>query len=468
MNTELLKKIDEAIENSERELVADIIRLVNIKSTKEDPLPGAPFGAGPRAVLDESIRMGKAIGLYPKDYGCGVISLAREDKKPDLGIWLHGDVVVAGDGWKFEPYNAVEYKGCVIGRGATDNKGQLAGIYHIFKIFKELGIPLSYNPAIYVGSNEEMGMKDMIGLEDNPDAKGFLKVAEPPKMSLVPDGGFPVGYGGKGGCSFMLVSKTPLKSCRILAGQPEGPGFARAYFKDDAISAISEDCRIYKENGETIVEAFSPPVHGAHPDPNGNMITMLSGALLESGAVSEEERPILEFFKEASLDVAGKCLGINTHHEILGDLTVFSHAINDENGFPALKINIRYPLGITYDEIVERLTKAAEERGFTLHPVARSVDPYLLDKNSKEVQLLCEISNGVTGENQEPFTMSGGTYAHRLPNAYVFGANGCLPPEDFEKGRGGAHGVDEAVSIARIKRMMKIYARALLALNDVL
>ncbi len=468
MNEELIKKIDEAIEASERELAADIIRLVNIKSDKEDPLPGAPFGAGPRAVLDEAIRMGKEIGLYPVDYGCGVVSLAREEKKPDLGIWLHGDVVVAGSGWKFEPFNAVEYKGCIVGRGATDNKGQFAGIYHIFKIFNKLGIPLSYNPAMYVGSNEETGMKDMIGLEGNPDAKGFLNVAEPPRMSLVPDGGFPVGYGGKGGCSFELVSKKPLKSCRILAGQPEGPGFAHAYFESDALPALSEDCKIYKEDGKTVVETFSPPVHGAHPDPGGNMITMLSKALLDANAVAEDERPILEFFKEVSSDIHGHCLNINTHHDVLGDLTVFSPSVGEKDGYPYLKINIRYPLGITYEQIVERLEEAAEKRGFALHPALRSVDPYLMDKNSREVQLLCALSNSVTGENKEPFTMGGGTYAHRLPNAYVFGANGCLPPEDFEKGRGGAHGVDETVSLERIKRMMRIYGRTLLALNDIL
>ena len=56
MNTELIQKIDTEIENCTEALVKDIIRLVNIKSTKEDPLPGAPFGAGPRAVLKRCSR----------------------------------------------------------------------------------------------------------------------------------------------------------------------------------------------------------------------------------------------------------------------------------------------------------------------------------------------------------------------------------------------------------------------------
>ena len=44
--------------------------------------------------------------------------------------------------------------------------------------------------------------------------------------------------------------------------------------------------------------------------------------------------------------------------------------------------------------------------------------------------------------------------------------DGSLPPEDFPKGRGSAHGLDESVSLDRLQRAMRIYARALLALNE--
>jgi succinyl-diaminopimelate desuccinylase len=250
MYTELIEKIDREIEASERELVADIIRLVNIKSVEGEPKPGAPFGEGPRAVQDETVRMGEAIGLHAKDYGCGVVSLATEEKEPDLGIWLHADVVAAdGTGWTFEPYNAVEYKGCVIGRGASDNKGQLTGIYHVFKIFKKLGIRLSYNAAMYVAANEETGMKDLIGREGDAEARGFLNVAKPPRMSLVPDGGFPVAYGGKGGCTFTLASDKALESCALTAKQ----GFAYATFARTDLPKELPDCKLTVKDGCTTV-----------------------------------------------------------------------------------------------------------------------------------------------------------------------------------------------------------------------
>ena len=137
-----------------------------------------------------------------------------------------------------------------------------------------------------------------------------------------------------------------------------------------------------------------------------------------------------------------------------------------KDGAPEIMLNIRYPAGITFEKIVEKLSEFAEKREFEISEINRGVDAYIMDKNSDMVRFLCDTANSVTGENAEPFTVSGGTYAHRLPNAYVFGTSANCPPEDFEKGRGGVHGIDEAVSIDRLIRMMKIYARVLLGLNS--
>jgi len=467
MDNEILSKIDSLIEDSTPALVADTIKFVNIKSVKGQPLPGAPFGEGPKKMLDAFLEMSAQESFYCTDYNVGVVSASLKEGTPDLGIWLHGDVVPEGDGWDFEPYNAVEYKGCIVGRGATDNKGQLASIFNLFKIFRNNGIELKYNPAIYLGSNEETGMKDIIGVEGNPDAKGFINVCTPPALSLVPDGGFPVGYGGKGGMNLTLRSRTPLHGFSFIAGQPEAPGRASAVFERNDIPNAIDGCTIVKGE-KTEISTFTPPRHGASPDPNGNMITNLSAALLDSGLVCDDDRYILEFFRDISSDIYGKNLGIETSHDVVGKLTVFSGRVSFENGYPELSINIRYPVGITFDEIVKRVKIAADERGFTVTSSERGVNPYLLDPNSDIVNLLLKASNDVTGENGKPFTMGGGTYAHRLSNAYVFGMSGCCPPAGFPSGRGGAHGIDEVVSLARLRRAMKIYARAMLALNDVL
>ena len=462
----LITLIDNEIENCTSQLAADTIQFVNIKSVRSEPLPGAPFGEGAKRVLDTFLQMAGDDGFACTDYGVGVVGAAMEPGECDLGIWLHGDVVPEGDGWSFPPYDATEYKGCIIGRGVTDNKGQLAAIFNLFRIFKKLGIKLNYNPAIYVGSDEESGKRDLTGVEGNPDARGFINVHKPPRLSLVPDASFPVGYGGKGAISITLTAKKPISGYTFVAGLPSSPGTATAVFESADIPENIDGCTVSRGACNEI-SAFSPPVHGAHPDPNGNMITMLSSALLDNDLVPEEDRSKLEFLRDVSKMVYGESLGIATEHEIMGKLTVTSKTVKCDDGYLSLLMNIRFPLGITADEITERVSRSAEASGFTMTSSSIYTRPYMNERDNEIVRRLCEISNEVTGEDKKPYTLGGGTYAHELPNAYVFGTDGNLPPDDFEKGRGGAHGIDEAVSLDRLKRAMKIYARALLSLNDI-
>ena len=440
MNAELLKIIDEEIDKAREQVAQDTIHLVRINSEQGEPAPGAPFGTGPKEVLDAVLKMGEQDGFYCTDYGVGVVSLSLKEGMPDLGIWLHGDVVPAGDGWIYPPYEGVRYKDThIIGRGATDNKGQLSAIFNILKIFKKLGIELNYNPALYVGSNEETGMEDI---------KAFVDKYEPPKMSLVPDSGFPVGYGGKGSIGITFRSKKPLHGLTLSAGLPASPGKASAEL-----------------NGSTY-ETETPPRHGAHPDPNGNMITKLMVKLLDEKLADKEDTKVLEFLKDISLDVYGEKFGISVIPEDMPRLTMNTKRLTTTDGFPSLLIDIRFPIGITADEIVKKLSEAAEKYGMEIVKVGNVKEPYLMDKNAPMVQLLAKIAKDVTGDPKEPYTLGGGTYAHRLPNAYVYGMDGNGRPADFPEGHGSAHGKDEMVSLDRLQRAMRIYARAMLALNE--
>ena len=440
MDTELIKRIDEEIDKAREAIAKDTINLVRINSEQGEPAPGAPFGTGPKEVLDTVLKMGEAEGFYTKDYGVGVVSLSLKEGQPDLGIWLHGDVVPAGDGWIYPPYEGVRYKDThIIGRGATDNKGQLSAIFNILKIFKKLGIELNYNVGLYVGSNEETGMEDV---------KAFMQKCTPPKMSLVPDSGFPVGYGGKGSIGITFRSKKPLHGLNLAAGLPSSPGKATAEL-----------------NGK-FYETESPPRHGANPDPNGNMITKMMNKLLDEGLAAKEDTKTLEFLKDISLDVYGEKFGISVIPEGMPRLTMNTKKLTTEDGFPTLLMDIRFPVGITAEEIVERLTAAADDYGMEIIKIGNVKAPYLMDKNAPMVQLLAKIAKDVTGDPKEPYTLGGGTYAHRLPNAYVYGMDGNGRPADFPAGHGGAHGKDEMVSLDRLQRAMRIYARAMLALNE--
>lgn len=459
----LINRIDKKIEEYTDQLIADTISLVNINSEQGEPMPDAPFGEGPRKVLDKVLEMGKKEGFYTKDYGVGVISVAMKGTQPDLGIWAHGDVVPAGEGWIYPPYNATIYKDYIIGRGVTDNKGQLAAIFNLFKIFKDMGIELKYNPALYVGSNEETGMKDMVGIEGNPDARGFINICKAPRLSLVPDSGFPVAYGARGMTNFKIKSKTRLHGFSFVAGQHDAPGLATAVFNTLDFSDELPNC-IVKKDTKTTVTAFSAPRHTSTPDPNGNMITELASSLLNTGIVKEEDRYILEFFKDVSLDISGKKLGIYKESKLMQSTTIYAQSVDCYDGYCELTIRVRYPIEITYDELKQKLTEYCELRGFDVTG-ERGHMPYVNDGNMKLVKTLAQIANSVTGDIAEPY-ITGSTYAHYLPNAYVYGMDGNKVPDEFPSGHGGPHGIDECVSVDRLKRAMRIYARTLLKLNN--
>ena len=439
MHEALIQQIDREIENVREALAKDIIRLVNIKSVKGAPQPGAPFGIGPKEMLDAVIKLGEREGFLPTRYTDSVISIATQEGEPDLGIWLHGDVVHEGEGWSFDPYHAIEYKGCIVGRGATDNKGQLCAIFHLLKIFRDLNIPLRYKTALFVGSNEESGKNDV---------KDFKTRYTPPRLSLVPDASFPVGYGGKGGLNLVLRAKKPLKGITITAGQVDAP------FKAEA-----------EVFGRTIV-TNSMPRHLSSPDPNGNMITQLADQLLEDPQLAPEDRPMVEFFRRMTLDIHGDGLGLNIPSKTMSGTVIVANRIDMVDGCPQMYLRVRYPIELSCETIIASVEAAAAECGMEIAKVDRYMEPYLLDKNWPVVTRLAEIANEITGDNKQPYIIGGGTYAHELPNALAFGMDGSLPPEDFPKGKGSAHGLDECVSLDRLQRAMRIYARALLALNE--
>ncbi len=447
MDNAIIQQLDQRIESAMDDVKRDLIRLIGIRSVKGPAAPGAPFGEGPRQMLDAVLEMGRNEGFAAMDYGVGVVSLALKEGQPDLGIWLHGDVVTEGHGWIWPPYEATEYGDCVIGRGSTDNKGQLCAIFHLLKIFKELGIGLNYNPALYVGSDEESGMHDMRGIPGSEDAKGFCNVCQAPKLSLVPDSGFPAGYGGKGAVNVTLRSAHPLKGLDITAGTVDSPGLAAA-----------------RIGGETI-ETSSLTRHSTNPDPSGNMITLLMDRLLERPDIAPDDRPVLEFFRLVSLDIHGEKLGISVAPGTTPIMIVSAEAIRMVDGCAELTVNVRYPMGWTTEKITSQLALRAAEYGVALGNVEERRYPYALDPEWPVITRLAQIANEVTGEDKKTYIVGGGTYAHWLPNAVVYGMDGNKKPDDFPEGHGNPHGPDEIVSMPRLERAMKIYARALLALN---
>ena len=85
------------------------------------------------------------------------------------------------------------------------------------------------------------------------------------------------------------------------------------------------------------------------------------------------------------------------------------------------------------------------------------------------VSSLTDIFNRLTGNQEQPYMMGGGTYARKLPNAVAFGLGmnlpGLAPCPLTKPGRGGAHQADENISLQVLLTGLKIYLLSLLEIG---
>ena len=178
------QQIEAYFADKEAMLVDAVTRLVSIDSVEGGSAPGAPFGPGPAAALDEALRLAGEWGLITHNHE-GYVGTADLNDKPDaLHILGHLDVVAPGEGWTVtQPYSPKLVDGMLFGRGVEDDKGPVIASLLAMKAVKDLGVPLKANCRMIMGTNEESGSGDL---------PYFYKDNAPAPNTVTPDTGFPV------------------------------------------------------------------------------------------------------------------------------------------------------------------------------------------------------------------------------------------------------------------------------------
>ena len=166
------------------QLVEAISRLVRIRSVREEPQPGMPFGPGPAAALAEALKLAGELGFATKNYDNYVGAVDLNDKDTALHILCHLDVVGEGTGWTVtEPYEPKEVDGMLYGRGTDDDKGPAVAALLAMQAVRDLGVPLKHNARLLLGTDEESGSSDI----------EYYYGKEPyAPCTFSPDGEFPV------------------------------------------------------------------------------------------------------------------------------------------------------------------------------------------------------------------------------------------------------------------------------------
>ena len=122
-------------------------------------------------------------------------------------------------------------------------------------------------------------------------------------------------------------------------------------------------------------------------------------------------------------------------------------------------MNIRIPVTMNILEIGKHFFQhTSSYRNVDFDTITYKPALYI-SKENRLVKTLCDVYNQETHSNLEPIAIGGATYARAFDNCISFGAN-------FPGDKDMCHQTNEFISIDKLLLSCKIYAKAILALDN--
>lgn len=429
----MLNKINAIIEESKPQMLDTLRRLIACPSIAQHPSQDEyPYGKPCADALDVALDTAKEIGFAVRnyDYRAGSVDFSSEMEAPELGILSHLDVVpVMAENWSSDPFIMEMRDGCLYGRGAIDNKGPSVAALYAMNAVKKAGVSLKKNVRILFGCDEENGSSDI---------EYYLSKDKMPPMVFTPDANYPIIHIEKGMIRFTFGKNTSDPILSMKAGTAPNAVPASA-------EAVTADGKNWSYTGLA--------AHASTPEAGNNAITGLMKLLTENDAFSDC-KAVTELFPHGC--TGGEGLGIAREDEKSGRLTCVLSMMEVSDGSLLGTVDIRYPVSMTKEEILETITERMNRYGFTVNVLMMN-DPHCVPEESEFVQSLLSVYEEETGEKGYCIAIGGGTYVHEIEGGVAFGAE--LPGWDYHM-----HGDDEFFPIDQFMMTARMIAAAIVKL----
>lgn len=457
---ELNKKIDDMKD----ELIKASQELVRIKSTLEDGKPGMPFGEGVSKTLDKALEIAAGLGFHTYKEEEGYYGYAEYGEGEDyVAVLGHLDVVPEGDNWIHPPYGAEIHEDKIFGRGTLDDKAPTMAALFGLKAIKDSKLPLSKKVRIIFGTNEETGSSEM---------HVYNKKEKAPVSGFTPDAMYPLINAEKGIRRFHLVKK--LNPCNSEIAVKSIKGGIRPNMvadKCETVIAAKDTESIVKSvnefagkkgynmkaevvNGNVVIHTFGVGAHGSMPELGKNAIMQTFDFL---GTILKDACSLADYIncanKYIGFETDGASLGIACEDKPSGKLTVNVGVAEIDEETADLWIDMRYPVTMKGEKIMDIMSKKFAECGAKIERVAPD-EPLYFPEDSELVKSLLKVYNEQTGEEGKAYGIGGGTYAKELANIIGFGPIFPGKP-DLD------HQANEYIEIGDLIMNAKIYAHAI-------
>lgn len=462
------EKIEAYIEEHKQEMLEDICTLCRINSERSSYQKGKPYGEGPSRALYTALNMAEKYGFAIRNYDNYVGTADLNEGEKQLDILAHLDVVPAGDGWTVtEPFEPIVKDGRIYGRGTADDKGPAVAALYAMRAVKELGIPLSKNVRLILGTDEECGSSDIVHY--------YAEEPEAP-MTFSPDGAFPVINIEKGRlpghftASFAPSDQLPrvlsVKGGTKINVVP-GKAFAVIEGLDDNLvrdtgAGVTEETGVSFEiqgmNHTLEITAMGAGAHAASPAEGRNalaaLLLLLDRLPFAECGQTKQIHSLAELFPYG--DTEGKALGVAMADERSGELTMAFSLLEMDGESLDGSFDSRCPICGNETNVLEVIRTKMAEHGITLENKTMT-PPHHVDENSDFIKTLLQAYERYTGRRGSCQYIGGGTYVHDLKNGVAFGA--AMPETDNRM-----HGADEFAVVEELAVSAKIFAQVIVDL----
>lgn len=433
---------EKEVELRKEDLLEDLQELMRINSVRdvEHKTSNEILGPGPAEALRKVLSFGVRDGFITKNVDNLAGHIEFGEGAETLGILGHVDVVPAGDGWNTDPFVPVIIDGKLYGRGSSDDKGPSIAAYYGMKIIKELNLPITKKVRFIFGTDEE---SEWVGIHH------YMEKETMPEFGFSPDANFPIINGEKGILSYEVtflmtkedtsekLEKYHLKSFKsgIRVNMVPGDATAVISVKDtDNIKVIQKEFRNFlnendlqgnleSEANELRVAVHGKVAHAQEPKYGINAATYLAKFLSNYKFNISGDIYLNSIANFMHNDFNGKLLGIYHKDEVMGEVTSSANLYDyEDKSEKNITINVRHPLGIDKDIIMEKMRKTLSSANVDIKIVGDVKTPHYVSASDPLVVTLLEVYEKHTGEKGYEQVIGGGTYGRILNRGVAYGA----------------------------------------------
>ena len=390
------------------DMIASIQQNMRIESVRGESAPGAPYGEGPKAALDDVLALGEKLGFRTGQADNRVGWIEYGEGEEMVGILGHVDVVPAGDGWTHPAFGAEIHDGVLWGRGCLDDKGPVIMAVYALKAIRDLNLPIDRRIRVLFGSDEECGSSCVKYYVEN----GY----EMPTIGFTPDAQFPAIFCEKGTSNFLAGTKIYNKGeidVEYFGGGVAAnvvPPVCKLIVNGPLKVTPEEGITVTEENGKTIVEATGFSAHGSTPELGVNAVVKLLNAVKENDFGGDFQQLVNFILEEIGNETNGKSLDILYQDEETGETTVNLGVVKYDGEEMSFTLDIRYPKNGDAEVIDDKVINRINSYNFDVLKKTNNKLLYV-PKDSELVSKLVKVYEAQTGDKREPIAIGGGTYA---------------------------------------------------------